>query len=341
MRRVFAVIWPLCLGMVLWLSAGAALAGTTGPAQVVAKYTNGDLFQVDANGNFVWNGTAGGDKVTTVAPGAPNGTPLVGNDGELCKSVGSDLYCDANGNGTWNGNAGGDLATSFAASAGAGTFLFADTTGDGVKEIVKYVNDTFLVDANQNNVWNGTAGGDQVQSVAPGAPDGVPFACDCDGDANVELGKVVTATSDVFIDLNGNGSWNGNAGGDSATSFASAGGAGLFVFANVNATLGDDISKYYDAGDFFQVDENGNRVWNGTAGGDQVCSVAPGAASGAPCAIDPDGDGSSALCKTTAASEVFVDKNENCVWNGNAGGDVAATFAGSSGAGLFVVLPLP
>jgi hypothetical protein len=344
MRRKFSVISPLALGVLLWIPAGAAHAGTTGPAQVIAKYYanlgGSDLYQVDTNGNYVWNGTAGGDSVTSIAPGAGPGLPLVGDAGELCKVVGTQVFCDRNGDGNWDGNGGGDLAANFSPGAGVGIIFFADTTGDGVKEIVKYVNNAFQVDANQNNAWNGPAGGDEVQQVAPGAAVGVPFACDCDGDGDIELGKVVTATSEIFIDLNNNGVWDGNAGGDLATSFSSGAGPGTFVFANLTGTAADDIAKYFSnlgGSDIFQVDLNGNRVWNGTAGGDGVAQIAPGAGAGTPCAIDDDGDGTSRLCKTTAASQVFIDDNGNRTWDGNAGGDIASSFASGAGAGTFVI----
>ncbi len=345
MRRKFAVIWPLSLGMVLWLPAGAAQAGTTGPAQVIAKYYSTlDQFQVDANGNYVWNGAGGGDSVTIVAPGAGGGTPLVGDDGELCKVVGTQLFCDRNQDGNWDGNAGGDLSANFASGSGVGIFLFADTTADGVKEIVKYAGDAFQVDANQNGVWNGSGGGDETHLVAPGAPDGVPFACDCDGDGDVELGKAVTATSQVFVDLNNNGAWDGSGGGDLSTTFASGAGPGVFLFANVNGTVGDDIVKYdttVGANDGFLVDQNGNRVWNGAGGGDKVVLVAPGAGAGAPCAIDDDGNGTSVLCKTTAVSQVFIDDNGNGTWDGAGGGDVSTSFAAGAGAGIFLVRDVP
>lgn len=348
MRRKFAVLWPLSLGMVLWFAADAAQAGTTGPAQVIVKYYaslgSSDQFQVDANGNYVWNGSGGGDSVTLVAPGSGAGVPLVGDNGALCKYIASQIFCDANNNGTWNGNAGGDLSANFASAAGNGIFLFADTTGDGVKEIVKYVNDQFLVDANQNNVWNGTAGGDEVQQVAPGTPDGVPFACDCDGDGDTELGKAVIASSQVFVDLNNDGNWDGSAGGDISTTFAGGAGPGIFLFPNLNGTAGDEIVKYYPllgSSDQYQVDLNDNNVWNGTAGGDAVALVAPGSGQGAPCAIDDDGDGTSVLCKTTTGSGVFVDDNGNRAWNGNAGGDIATTFASGAGNGFFLVRDVP
>ena len=127
------------------------------------------------------DGSGGGDSVVFVAPGQPAGTPLVGDSGELCKAVDSLVFCDRNQNGLWDGNGGGDLATNFAPGAGEGSFLFADTTGNGVKELVKYVPDlsgadAFLIDANENNVWDGSGGGDAVHFVAPGAAELIQLA---------------------------------------------------------------------------------------------------------------------------------------------------------------------
>jgi hypothetical protein len=353
MRRDRNVTKWLVLTVGFMSAVTPAFAGPAGnQGDVLAKYySSSSVFQIDANQNFVWDGTAGGDASASVAPAAGAGTPLAGNAGAPCKQVGgSSVFCDANRNGVWNGNAGGDLAATFASGAGSGTILFADLNTDGTDELVKFyggvgATNFFQADSNQNNVWNGTGGGDKVFNVAPSVAGGVPFICDCDGNGTIELGKYVAATSEFYIDLNNNGVWNGNGGGDRAGTFAAgAGAATSFLFANLSGAVdsADELIKFYGgvgATNFYQIDANNNFGWNGTGGGDAVGSVAPAAAAGAACAIDLDGNGTSVLCKTiSGVSSVFADLNGNLAWDGNAGGDKASTFAQGAGPGAFVIL---
>jgi len=354
MRRNWSFIGSVGFAVGLVSAATPALAGPP-PAQgeVIAKFTSAtSLFQIDLNQNFIWDGGAGGDATAIVAPGAGVGSPVVGDAGAPCKQVGaSSVFCDKNRNGTWNGNAGGDLSAVFAAGAGAGTIFFADLNGDGTEEMVKFYNGVgatnfFQVDTNQNTIWNGSAGGDSVVNIAPSVAGGVPFACDCDGNGTIELGKYVAATSAVYVDLNNNGIWNGNAGGDkSATIAVGAGPATTFLFGNLAGSAAEELIKHYASlggSEAFQVDLNNNFAWNGGAGGDGVASLSPGAGAGVPCTIDLDGDGTTVICKWIgASSSVFADLNGNRAWNGNAGGDKAATFAAGGGAGVFVVLKKP
>jgi len=353
MSREIPFVGWLAVATALVIAPQALAGPADGDGEIIAKYNEDlggvDVYQVDLNGNFTWDGTGGGDGVTFVAPGQGPGFPLVGDSGELCKTSESLVFCDRNQNGTWDGNAGGDLATNFAPGAGAGTILFADTNGNGVKEIIKYVpdlggSDVFLVDANENNVWDGEGGGDDVQFVAPGSDPGTPFACDCDGNGTVELGKADESASLVFVDLNNNGAWDGNGGGDVASGFSVGAGVGTFVIADFDGTDGDDIAKYFDSlagSDLYQIDGNANNVWDGVAGGDRVTFIAPGAGSGTPCAIDSDGDGTAELCKIVSGTTVFADLNGNDLWDGNAGGDLAAGFAVGAGSGTFVVREAP
>jgi hypothetical protein len=341
------------LAAALLFPAAAALAGPPGgQGEVFAKYyTNlggNDLFQIDLNQNLAWNGTGGGDAVALVSPGSGPGTPIAGPDGAPCKVVTTFVYCDLNRNGAWNGNGGGDLAANFSPGAGAGTILFADLNNDGTEELIKYVPgapDFFQIDDNQNNVWDGTAGGDKVASVAPSVGAGTPFVCDCDGNGTIEVAKWVGGASTVFVDLNNNGVWNGNGGGDRSFAFAAGAGTGTFVFANVAGSAAYETNKYYGnlgGSDVFQIDLNNNNVWNGGAGGDAAAVLAASAGAGTPCAIDLEGDGTKALCKTiTANSQIFVDKNGNFAWNGNGGGDGAGSLAPGAGTGTFVILKQP
>ena len=63
-------------------------------------------------------------------------------------------------------------------------------------------NDAYLVDDNENNIWNGGgAGNDLTYFLAPGAGPGTPFSCDCDGNGTIEIGKYLSSGSSLFMDL--------------------------------------------------------------------------------------------------------------------------------------------
>jgi hypothetical protein len=343
MRRDRYVMQGFVLAAALTLPAVALAGPPVGQGQVIAKYySTTDIFQIDLNGNFAWNGTGGGDAVASVAPGAGPGTPFAGPDGAPCKAIVAAFYCDLNRNGGWNGNGGGDLAGSFSPPSGGGTFIYADLNDDGTEELIKYAGDTFYIDDNQNNVWNGVGGGDAVGSVAPGVGAGVPFVCDCDGNGTLEIGKYVSATSSVFVDLNNDLNWDGNGGGDRSFAFAAGAGPGNFLFANLAGSAAFEVIKHYanlGGGEVFQLDLNNNNAWNGSGGGDSPGSVAPSAGAGTPCVIDPEGDDTYVICKTIGTtSQVFADLNGNYAWNGSGGGDGAGAIAPGAGEGTFVVL---
>lgn len=166
------------------LSSGFAAGAAPGGVAVIGDF-NGDgsddiskyvgtSFYVDLNGNKVWNGNAGGDRVTNFAGGFGAGTPVIGDwdgdgDDEIGTFVNNVFYLDVNSNGIWNGTAGGDLSSGFAAGAAPGGTPFAcDLDGDGSDNIGKVVGTTFYVDLNGNNIWNGNAGGDRSANFAIG-----------------------------------------------------------------------------------------------------------------------------------------------------------------------------
>lgn len=371
MRRSFNEIYAAGV-IVALLMAGPALAGSTGPSgEIIAKFvvhldgvggTSPDGYLVDNNANFIWDGGAGGDSTTIIAPGTndPAMRAISGKDDALCKYLSNAsatlVFCDQNKNGVWDGNGGGDVSTNFSPTTGAGVVFFADVNNNGTKEMIKYVpnlsggQDAFLIDWNENNAWDGSVT-DRTWRVAANSGTGEPFACDCDGNGTIEIGKYIPASGSVLIDLNNNGVWDGNGGGDGSSTFSvGTGGVGTsIVFGEMGDTgvLGDVLSKYVPDGDgagpgasdLYQVDLNGSRVWDGGVT-DQNAVVAPGTAPGTPNIINPDGLGD-VLMKTRDDSQVFVDLNGNFTWDGNGGGDSSSTYSTSSGPGQYVVIAVP
>jgi hypothetical protein len=239
-------------------------------------------YYLDLNGSRTWDGNAGGDRGAAFASSFGVGLPLVGRwtpggGDRIGTFVNNVFYLDRNGNGVWNGNAGGDLASGFAAAFVGGVPVIGDWNGDGDDDLGKQLTSFFYLDLNGNDIWDGDAGGDRVTSFAasfvqPPFGFGVPLVGDWDGDGDDEFGLYV---DDKFLlDLNGNGIWNGNAGGDANVAFAAFAGPGVPIVCDWDGDGDDDIGKV--VGTTFYLDRNGNRTWDGNAGGDRSSNFAIG-----------------------------------------------------------------
>jgi len=138
-------------------------------------------FYLDANGNRRWDGTIGGD-VLTSAFGLKTDSPLAGDwDGDGTDEIGfwrpstRQFYLDANGNGRWDGTRGDILTSAFGVASDrpvVGDWNADDADDVGVWQTGSY---QFLLDANGNDRWDGTTGGDTL-TVSFGTAADVPLA---------------------------------------------------------------------------------------------------------------------------------------------------------------------
>jgi hypothetical protein len=230
------------------------------------------------------------------------------------------VYFDVNGNGIWNGVAGGDASVAINVAAGASTTILGDWNDDGIDDAGTVVGTNYSIDLNGNRVWNGNAGGDRNANFAIGGA-GTPLSGRWSGGASL-IGKFVADT--FYLDLNSNGIWNGNPTDQSSGFAAGAAPGGVPVVGDWNGDGSEDIGKY--VGTFFYVDLNGNKIWNGTAGGDRVTNFAAGFGAGTPVIGDWDGDGDDEI-GVFAGNSYLLDVNGNGIYNGPAGGDVNSSFA--------------
>jgi hypothetical protein len=212
------------------------------------------------------------------APGQREARWLYGDwNGDGTRTVGKyvpalDAFLlDANGNGLWDGVAGGDLLAQLAIAAGPGEPLVGDWNGDGIDDVGKTVDARAYLDANGTLRWEGRAGGDGNALFAPSIPDAVFVAGDWTGDGRDQLARFEPALGRFLLDANGNGAWDGVAGGDDRVDFPPLGAIQLtdvepFVD-DFDGLPGDGVGQAI-SGVRAMADFDEDRVFRGNAGGD-------------------------------------------------------------------------
>lgn len=160
------------------------------------------------------------------------------------------------------------FSCAFAPGRPDGVWLWGDWNGDGAEDVGKYVPalDAFLLDADGDGLWRGVAGGDRVVLLASAAGAGQPLVGDWNGDGADGVGK--RTNTNVFLDANENGRWDGNAGGDRNTRFAPMKSV-VSLVADWDGDGSDDYGVYW-LGGYFLLDHNGDGVWAGEPGGDRL-----------------------------------------------------------------------
>ncbi len=166
-------------------------------------------FYLDYNGNGVWNG-ASSDRQYPF--GAVGDLPIAGdwnNNGAyeigVFRPSTHTFYLDYNGNGVWNG-ASSDRQYPFGA---VGDLPIAgDWNNNGAYEIGVYrpSTHTFYLDYNGNGVWNGASSDRQYPFGAVGD---LSIAGDWNNNSAYEIGVFRPSTHTFYLDINGNGVWNG------------------------------------------------------------------------------------------------------------------------------------
>jgi hypothetical protein len=133
-----------------------------------------------------------------------------------------------------------------------------------------------------------------------------------------------------FIDLNGNGSWDKQAGGDMVYAFGSNG--DLPLVGDWNGDGYDEIGSYNPTKLNFYLDYNGSGTWDGRAGGDLLYRLG-GKTTDLPIVGDWNGDGMDEI-GVFRNRNFLIDYNANGHWDKQAGGDQVFAF------GAFGDLPI-
>jgi len=186
----------------------------------------------------------------------------------------------------------------------------------------------FRLDANGNGRWDGGAGGDRL-TAAFGVATDLPVRGDWNGDGTADLGVRSPSSSQFALDMNGNGRWDGTAGGDLLTvAFGYA--ADLPVSGDWNGDGTDDIGVWRPSTRQFFLDLNGNHRWDLPRGGDLRIDGF-GLATDLPVTGDWNGDGTDDIgVWRPSTGEFLLDANGNRRWDGVPGGDLQTAAFGAA-----------
>lgn len=173
---------------------------------------------------------------------------------------------------------------------------------------------SFYLDANGNRRFDGGVCGDVVLSGRFANPGDLPIAGDWDGNGKDEIGVFRPRNNLFYLDLNGNGVWDGIGVDRRLGPFGIAG--DLPLVGDWGGDGDDEVGVFRPRNQLFYLDLNGNGAWDGRAiDRRQGPFVADGDMPGI--AGDWDGDGKDEIGVLRPNQNVFLfDVNGNGVWNG-------------------------
>ena len=233
-------------------------------------------------------------------------------------------FLDLNGNGVLEDCSLDLCVTSF--SSPGGVPVPGDWDGSGVSQLGLFLTDTanWQLDRNANETWDGCA---VDQCLGPfGQGTDIPIRGKWAGTGTDRIGVFRPGIGLWYLDLNGNGSFNG---------------CKVDNCANLNTYLAGDLPVTGDwngngttkvglfrpsTGQWF-LDYNGSRTWDGCS--TDHCLSSFGTAADLPVSGDWDGTGTSKIgVFRPSTGEWFLDFNGNGQWDG-CGIDLCVTFGGS------------
>jgi hypothetical protein len=231
-------------------------------------------FHLDTNGNDIWDGPPPfGTDTRTAWFGSTPDVPVTGDfNGDGTDEVGfwrpsnGRFHLDTNGNGIWDGPPpyGTDYRTGW---FGLPTDIpvTGDFDGDGTDDVGFWRPSTgrFYLDTNGNGIWDGPPPyGTDYRTGWFGLPTDTPVTGDFNGDGTDEVGFWRPTTGMFYLDTNGNGIWDGPAGGDTITGWF-GGSTDTPVTGDFNGDGTDNIGFWRPSTGNFYLDTNGNGIWDG------------------------------------------------------------------------------
>ena len=228
----------------------------------IGVYDNG-IWYLDGNGNGAWDGTPT-DKMYFFGGGVPNAQPVTGdwnNTGTTKIGIYADgaWYLDLNGDGAWNGTPtdafyyfGGGIPGAIAVT---GDWDLSGTTKIGVYDPAT---GTWYLDYNGNGAWDGPAI-DRMYTFNAGIAGAIPVTGTWDGLGRTQIG--VYSNGVWYLDLNGNGVWDGAAGDLTYTNFGAGLAGAVATTADWAGTGKSQVGVYLNG--MWYVDFSGNGAWDG------------------------------------------------------------------------------
>jgi hypothetical protein len=168
---------------------------------------------LDANGNGIWDGC--GTDICSQSFGQPTDIPVVGHwstAGEdrlaVFRPAEKKWHLDLNGNETLD-RCRIDQCPRFNIYQDGDVPIVGDWTGRGRTQLGLFrpSSGQWFLNRNANRAWNGCAKDTCISSF--GIPGDLPVAGDWNGTGITKIGVFRPSTAEWFLDLNGNGKWDG------------------------------------------------------------------------------------------------------------------------------------
>jgi outer membrane protein assembly factor BamB len=237
-------------------------------------------------------------------------------------------YLDSNMSWAWDGTPTDTLGIFGVGLTGA-IPVVGDWNGDGTTKIGVFMNGTWYLDVNRNWQWDGQPP-DKMASFGAGLLNAVPVVGDWNGDGTTKIG--IYSNGVWYLDMNGNGQWDGEAGGDKIYNF----GVGLVgavpVVGDWNGNGNTKIGVYQNG--YWYLDVNGNGQWDGQPT-DQLGVFGVGLTNAVPVVGDWNADGIDEI-GIYQQGLWYLDKNRSWQWEGE-----PTDQYGVFGIGLTGAVPVP
>jgi hypothetical protein len=295
-------------------NSGQARQPTTGPpgsaAMAVGVFRNGSWY-LDRNRNGVWDG-CGTDQCSQI--GLTGDIPLVGDWGgygtsaiAVFRAAAGTFYLDYNADGVWDG-----CSTDRCVVIGqAGDVpLVGDWTGSGASKVGVFRpgDGMFYLDVSGNGTWDGCA---VDVCMAIGQAGDVALVGDWSGSGASKVGVFRPSSGTFYLDLNGNGVWEGCET-DRCVTIGMSGDTALA--GDWNGSGATKVGLFRPVDGTFYLDYNGSGTWDG-CGADRCLQI--GMVGDVPFVGDWDGTGSSKVGVFRPSDGTFyLDYNGSGSWDG-------------------------
>jgi hypothetical protein len=238
-------------------------------------------------------------------------------------------YLDSNMSWAWDGTPTDTLGIFGVGLTGA-IPVVGDWNGDGTTKIGVYINGTWYLDMNRDWQWNGEPT-DKMLSFGAGLPDAVPVVGDWNGSGTTKIG--IYSDGVWYLDVNGNGQWDGEAGGDRIAYFGLGLTGAVPVVGDWNGDGTTKIGVYQNG--YWYLDVNNNGQWDGDGSGDTLGVFGVGLTNAVPVTGDWNADGITEI-GIYQQGLWYLDKNRSWQWEGE-----PADQFGVFGVGLTDAIPVP